>query len=102
MSVTADTSHFDRSWLKVDARENMNAMSVTAETSHFDRSALKADAYANMDAMLVTVDTSQSPIGPCGPSAQFPIGDVLIHLLTAARSCSLDSALNASKARVRK
>ena len=44
MLVTADTSHFDRSWLKVDAYENMDAMSVTADTSHFDRSWLKVEA----------------------------------------------------------
>ena len=70
-------------------------------TSHFDRSWLNLDAPENMVAMSVTADTSQSPIDPCGLSEQFPIGDVLIHSLTASRSSSLDSGLNAAKARVR-
>ena len=64
MSVTADTSHFDRSWLNSDALENMDLMSVTADTPHFDRSWLKVDASENMNLMSVMADTSQSPIGP--------------------------------------
>jgi hypothetical protein len=43
MSVTADTSNVDRSWLKADTPKNMDRMLVTADTSHFDRSWLKAD-----------------------------------------------------------
>ena len=46
--VTADTSHFDRSWLKADASENICAMLMTADTPHFDRSWLKANASENM------------------------------------------------------
>ena len=42
--VTADTSQFDRSWLKSEAPKNMYLMLVTADTFHFDRSWLKADA----------------------------------------------------------
>ena len=60
MSVTADTSHFDRSWLKVEALKNMFAILVTADTSHFDRSWLKVDAPRNMYVMSVTADTSQA------------------------------------------
>ena len=53
MAVTADTSsHFDRSWLKAEARENMDPMAVTADTSfNFDRSWLKVDARENMGPM---------------------------------------------------
>ena len=98
MSVTADMSHFDRSWSKADAPENMDHMLVTADTSHFDRSALNAGARENMSAMLATADTSQSQIGPCGPSEQSPIGDILMmQSLKASRSCSLDSGLNAAR-----
>ena len=99
MFVTADTSHFDRSWLKADARENMDAMLVTADTRHFDRSWLNSDAPENMDIMLVTADTSQSPIDPCGPSEQSPVGDISTHFLTAAWSCSVDCGLNAAVGR---
>ena len=38
MSATADTFHFERSWLKAEAYENIYAMLVAADTSHFDRS----------------------------------------------------------------
>ena len=41
--------------MKADASENMPPMSVTADTCHFDRSWLKVDASTNMDCMLVTV-----------------------------------------------
>ena len=102
MLVTADTSHFDRSWLKADARMNMDPMSVTADTSHFDRSVLNSDAYAKMDFMLVTALTSQSLIDPCSSSGQSPIGEAWIHSLTASWSCFSDSGLNAAVARVRK
>ena len=102
MSVTADTSHFDRSWLKDDARRNMYPISVTADTSHFDKSWLKAEARENMAAISVIADTSQSPIGPCGPLEQSPIGESLMHSLTAARSCSADSGLNAAAVRTSK
>jgi len=44
MSVTAETSHAERSWLKAEAPMNMKPMSVTAETSHAERSWLKAEA----------------------------------------------------------
>ena len=59
MSLTADTSHFDRSWLKAEAPLNMSAMSVTADTSHFDRSWLKSEASENMSLISVTPETSQ-------------------------------------------
>ena len=38
MSMTADTSHLDRSWSKMGVLENMAAMSVTADTFHFEMS----------------------------------------------------------------
>ena len=104
MFLTADTSQFDRSWLKADASENMRAMSVTCDMGHFDRSWLNSGARENMDAILVMADTSQSQIDLwCGgPSAQSPIGDVLIHSLTAAWRCSSFPGLYAALARVRK
>ena len=46
-------------WLKADAHENMDPISVTADTSHFDRSRLKTEAAKNMyTIMSVTADTS--------------------------------------------
>ena len=38
MTVTEDTSHFDRSRLNDKASENIYPMLVTDDTSHFDRS----------------------------------------------------------------
>ena len=48
MSLTADTSHFDRSWLNFSAYINMPHVPVTRDTCHFDRSWLKDFACANM------------------------------------------------------
>ena len=94
MLVTAETSHFDKSWLKADAPENMNPIFKTAATSHFDRSWLKADAPANRSSMSVMADTSQSAIGPYNKES--PLGDSLMHSLTAVLSVSLDSGRNAA------
>ena len=44
ISVTLDTSHFDRSKSKDDADENIEAMLTTLDTSHFERSLLKDEA----------------------------------------------------------
>jgi len=44
ISVTAETSHAERSWLKAEAKVNMYHILVTAETSHAERSWLKAVA----------------------------------------------------------
>ena len=96
MLVTADTSHLDISWLNLSAPVNIDAMSVTADTSHFDRSWLKVEAEANIRSMYLTADTSQSPIDPCGPSEKSPIGDILIHSSTAAWSSDSDCGLNAA------
>ena len=93
MSVTADTSHFDRSWLNLDAPVNINAMLVTADTSHLDRSWLNSDARWNKPCMSLMADTSQVRIDPCGFLEQSPISDVLKHSLIASRSSSLDSGL---------
>ena len=41
MEVTAETSHAERSWLKLPASLNMPDMEVTAETSHAERFWLK-------------------------------------------------------------
>ena len=100
MSTTLDTSHFDKSWLKLDALENMYPMLVAADTSHFDRSALKADALENRVFMLVTADTSHSPIAPCSSLEQSPLlfGDHLMHSLTASFSFSADFGLNLNTA----
>ena len=109
MSVTADTSHFDRCWLKEEASENILPIFVTADTSHFERSWLKAEAAKNMALMLVTADTSQSPIGVASQSPigscefpeQSPIGDAVIQSWTASRSF-FESGLNAAVVRVKK
>ena len=77
MSVTADTSHLDRSWLKDCASQNIELMSVTANTSH-------------------------DLIGPCGPVEQFPTGDNLMHASTASRSSVLFWGANAAVTATRK
>ena len=100
MLVTAETSQSDRSWLKARARLNISAILVTADTSHFDRSWLKSEASENTLPIVVTPETSQCAIDPYGPSEQSPIGDVLIHSLTAYCSCCSYSGLNAAVVRV--
>ena len=45
--------------------------------------------------MSVTRDTSHSPIGPCGPSEQSPLGDTLRHALRALSSSALEGGENA-------
>ena len=84
MSVTLDTFHADRSWLKDAALLNIDFMLVTADTSHADRSWLKEGAFENIYAMSTTFDTSHESIGPCGPVEQSPTGDCLRHATTAA------------------
>ena len=121
MLVTVDTSHFDRSWLKLEALSNMPAMLVTADTSHFDRSWLKAEVKWNIFAILVTADTSHCDrswlkleallnnplisatpetfhawIDPYETSEQSPTSDSLIHSEKAAMSSSFDCGLNAA------
>ena len=61
----------------------MDLMLVTADTSHFDKSWLKADAPMNVALITVTAETSQSLIDPCAPSEQSPIGEIFMHSLTA-------------------
>ena len=56
--VTLDTSHFEMSALKNFAVSNMVPISVTPDTSHFERSALNDLAILNVDPMSVTLDTS--------------------------------------------
>ena len=50
----------------------------------------------NIPLMRFTPETSQSPIGPCAPLEQSPVGDVLIHSLTAAWSSFSDCGVNAA------
>ena len=100
MLVTADTFHADRSWLKDAALLNIDFMLVTADTSHADRSWLKEGAFENIYAMSTTFDTSHESIGPCGPVEQSPTGDCLRHARTAAlRSvvfCGANAAVEAT------
>ena len=63
ISVTAETSHAERSWLKAEAPASMQPISVTAETSHAERSWLKAVREKNMSYISVTAETSHAPIG---------------------------------------
>ena len=83
MSVTAETSHADKSWLKACALKNIECISVTAETSHADKSWLKDCALLNIKLISVTAETCHDPIGPCGPAVQLPTGDSLRHASTA-------------------
>ena len=58
ISVTLDTSHFERSTLNDFALTNMEDMVVTRDTSHLERSPLNAVALRNMPYISVTRDTS--------------------------------------------
>ena len=93
MSVTLDTSHFERSPLNKKAPENMFDIVVTRETSHLERSPLNDIAPENKLFMSVTLETSHEPIGPCGPFSQRLKCILLVHastaLLTSARDCGL-------------
>ena len=73
-------------------------MSVTADTSHADRSWLKDCALANTPCMLVTANTFHDPIGPCGPAEQSPSVDSFMHCLTAALSSAVFWGANAALA----
>ena len=90
MSVTLETSHFDRSRLNDLAFVNMKLMSVTLETSHLDVSSLKSIASANMPLISITRDTSHSVIGPSGSFGQSPFADDFRHAVTAPSSSALD------------
>ena len=95
MSVTADTSHADRSWLKECVLANIVVMSVTADTSHADRSWLKDCALENMPFISVMADTFHDPIGPFRPAEQLPTGDRLMHTRLARWSSALVWGANA-------
>ena len=90
MSLTLDTSHFERSPLNDVARMNMPVMSLELDTSHFEMSPLKEFASANTLLISVTLDTSHSAIGPYGPLEQRLLGDNSRHALTAPLSSALD------------
>ena len=81
---------------------NILDMSVTAETSHADRSWLKDCALRNMNIMSVTADTSHNPIGPFGVAEQMPTGDSLMHASTASWSSVLFRGANAAVTPTRK
>ena len=61
ISVTDDTSHFDRSWLNRPPA-NIRPMSVTEDTSHFDTSPSKPSPNQpeNIACILVTAETSHA------------------------------------------
>ena len=67
----------------------MAAMSVTADTFHADRSWLKDCFPLNNDLISVMADTSHDPMGPCGPAKQSPTGDSLMHKPKASLSSVL-------------
>ena len=80
----------------------MPCMSVTADTFHADRSWLKDRALRNMNLTSVTADTSHDPIGPCGLAEQLPTGDSLMHASTASWSSVLFRGANAAVTPTRK
>ena len=96
ISVTDDTSHADRSWLKVITLLNILLISVTDDTSHADRSWLKCQVCLNMLCISVTADTSHDAIGPCEPLEQSPTGDRSMHALIAPLSSVLFRGANAA------
>ena len=68
-------------------------MSVTLDTSHFERSPVNLPAAGtksvwNNRLISVKADTSQDPIGPCGPLE--PVADSVRHSTIAAWSSALD------------
>ena len=95
MSLTLDTSHFERSPLNDVAPRNMPRMSFALDTSHLEISLSKNFARANMRLMSVTRYTSQVPIGPCGLLRHLSFDDSLRHASTALLSCTLDRGENA-------
>ena len=102
MLVTADTSHFDRSWLKTDAPENVATISVVRDTSHFEISKLKSTAPLKIEDMSLTLDTSHAQIGPCWPLGQLPFSEDWRHAETPRLRSSLDCGENAAvRVRVR-
>ena len=54
------------------APKNMNIISVTRDTSHFDRSVSKYSFPAKTWPMLITRETSHSAISPCESVEQSP------------------------------
>ena len=72
----------------------MKDMSLTADTSQFDRSWLNNRVPANRWLMLVTADTSHDPIGPCQSLEQSP-ADSTRHAVTTFFSSFLSRGLNA-------
>ena len=72
----------------------MYSMLVTADTSHFERSWLKADAPKNMSCMLVTADTSQAPMGPCELEEQSPTAELFRQVYLASLSSFSDFGAN--------
>ena len=74
----------------------MLRMLVTLDTSHFDRSPLKEVAPRNISSISVTLDTSHDPIGPVGPCAQLPTGELSMHASTAFLRCHPDFGVNAA------
>ena len=79
MSVTLDTSQCEMSMLNDAACANMPRMLFALDTTHFEMSVLNDFASSKIPLMSGTCDTSQSPIGPCGPSAQSPTGESFRH-----------------------
>merc|ERR1719201_2227563 len=93
MIVTLETSHFERSWLNLDAELNMVAMVVTLDTSHLERSPLNDDAVKNKLSILVTLDTShleRSPLNVFAPSIVFPNSSTNNALMSVTAETSQD------------
>ena len=59
ISVTLDTSHFERLLLNAAAPWNVPCMFFTRDTSHFESSLSNGSASESMWLILVTLDTSQ-------------------------------------------
>ena len=74
----------------------MLLISVTADTTHADKSWSKSQACLNILCMSVTADTSHDAIGPCEPLEQSPTGDRSMHALIASLSSVLFWGANAA------
>ena len=70
-------------------------MSVTLDTSHFERSPINKVAKENSRCILTMLDTSYSMIGPYGQLNKSPSGDNFRHASTALLSSVLDCGDNA-------
>jgi hypothetical protein len=85
-SVTTDSFHLLRSWLKDVAWKIMYAIFSTVDTFHDPMSRLKHVAKENIFVMSITLDTSQVPISWLNDDAKENIFVMFVTLDTSQHS----------------